>query len=230
MHRWDVSLTRCVGEGILDETLIVITADHAAQTGRPFLGRLDGPLTAGGIRCDSVNGSSGLRSDCNWYYGQDADDETYRDPSPAVAALRAALTPPGGDPVAGHEPGLLIPGRARGGLAEGQLGGAQASGGGRGAQHARGDRHLPPQRRPEPLSPVRHQPHGERRAALVPRSAQGSWTRWRPLRPGVVALLETDVTYGVMGDHGGHNRLVQNIPMVFSGPGWAPRTPRRSCG
>ena len=86
-------------KGILDETLIVVTADHAAQTGRPFLGRLDGPLLAGGVPCDSVNGSSGLRSDCNWYYGQDAN-ETYRDPSPAVAALRAALTPPGGDPVA----------------------------------------------------------------------------------------------------------------------------------
>ena len=37
--------------------------------------------------------------------------------------------------------------------------------------------------------------------------------------PDVVGLLETDVTYGVMGDHGGHNRLIQNIPMVFYGPG-----------
>ena len=34
-------------KGILDETLIVITADHAAQTGDPFLGRLDGPATHG---------------------------------------------------------------------------------------------------------------------------------------------------------------------------------------
>ena len=85
-------------KGILDETLIVVTADHAAQTGDPFFGRLDGILTSGGIRCDGPNGTVGLRSDCNWYYGQDAD-ENYRDPSPAVAALRAALTPPGGDPV-----------------------------------------------------------------------------------------------------------------------------------
>ena len=40
-----------------------------------------------------------------------------------------------------------------------------------------------------------------------------------PNGPDVVGLLETDVTYGVMGDHGGHNRLIQNIPMVFYGPG-----------
>ena len=29
-------------QGLLDETLIVVTADHAAMTGRPFYGRLDG--------------------------------------------------------------------------------------------------------------------------------------------------------------------------------------------
>jgi arylsulfatase A-like enzyme len=44
-----------------------------------------------------------------------------------------------------------------------------------------------------------------------------------PYGPDVVALLETDVTYGVAGDHGGHNRLVQNIPMIFSGPGVSSR-------
>ena len=40
-----------------------------------------------------------------------------------------------------------------------------------------------------------------------------------PFGPDVVGLLKTDVTYGVMGDHGGHNRLIQNIPMIFAGPG-----------
>ena len=34
-----------------------------------------------------------------------------------------------------------------------------------------------------------------------------------------MALVETDVTYGVEGDHGGHNKLIQSIPMVFYGPG-----------
>jgi hypothetical protein len=40
-----------------------------------------------------------------------------------------------------------------------------------------------------------------------------------PYGPDVTALLETDVTYGVMGDDGGHNRLIQNIPMIFHRPG-----------
>ena len=40
-----------------------------------------------------------------------------------------------------------------------------------------------------------------------------------PFGPDVVGLLETDVTYGVVGDHGGHNRLIQQIPMIFAGPG-----------
>ena len=48
-----------------------------------------------------------------------------------------------------------------------------------------------------------------------------------PYGPDAVALLETDVTYGVMGDHGGHNRLVQNIPMVFYGPGVGSRDSRK---
>ena len=38
--------------GVLDETLIVITADHAAQTGNRFLGELDGFASATGPRCD----------------------------------------------------------------------------------------------------------------------------------------------------------------------------------
>ena len=37
--------------------------------------------------------------------------------------------------------------------------------------------------------------------------------------PDVVGLVASDVTYGVKGDHGGHNKLIQNIPMVFYGPG-----------
>ena len=37
--------------------------------------------------------------------------------------------------------------------------------------------------------------------------------------PDVVGITRTNVTYGVMGDHGGSQKLVQHIPMVFSGPG-----------
>ncbi len=58
--------------GLLDETLVVITADHAAQTGREFYGRFDTfpPGVPDMNGCDPATGSTGLRSDCNWYYGQ----------------------------------------------------------------------------------------------------------------------------------------------------------------
>lgn len=85
--------------GLLDETLIVITADHAAQTGRDFHGRFDTfpPGVPDSNLCDPATGSTAtaLRSDCNWYFGRDAD-EAYLDPSPAIAGFRNALTPPGG--------------------------------------------------------------------------------------------------------------------------------------
>ena len=44
-----------------------------------------------------------------------------------------------------------------------------------------------------------------------------------PNGPDVVGLAATDVTYGVIGDHGGTTELVQNIPMVFYGPGVDPK-------
>jgi arylsulfatase A-like enzyme len=52
-------------------------------------------------------------------------------------------------------------------------------------------------------------------------------TMAEPSGPDVVGLLATDVTYGVIGDHGGHNKLIQNIPMVFYGPGIGSKDPNR---
>jgi Type I phosphodiesterase / nucleotide pyrophosphatase len=206
-------------KGIRDETLIVITADHAAQTGDPFFGRLDGPITPSGIPCDPVNGSSGLRSDCNWYYGQDGN-ETYRDPSPAVAALRNELTPAGGDPVAdtnlrfayqdGHVAAWLKDNSADakreaaaavldmpGVIASFHLNGAEDNYDLFGTNN----------------------PTGQERAWFARFGEQLVDTMAAPFGPDVVGLLETDVTYGVLGDHGGHQELVQSIPMIFSGPG-----------
>jgi hypothetical protein len=67
------------------------------------------------------------------------------------------------------------------------------------------------------------------------RGAERSWfvrhgeelvnTMAEPSGPGVVGLLATDVTYGVVGDHGGHTKLIQNIPMVFYGPGIGSKDP-----
>jgi arylsulfatase A-like enzyme len=35
-------------------------------------------------------------------------------------------------------------------------------------------------------------------------------------------LLRDDTSYGVKGDHGGHQRAIQRIPIAFSWPGLMP--------
>jgi len=50
-------------------------------------------------------------------------------------------------------------------------------------------------------------------------------TMAEPSGADVVGLLASDVTYGVIGDHGGHSKLIQEIPMVFYGPGVGSKDP-----
>ena len=201
--------------GQLDETLIVITADHAAQTGREFHGVLAPGIT--NPLCSDppdehnpVPPSTGIRSDCNWYLGTDSD-ENYRDPSPAVAELEddlngnLAFSYQDGHIAAWlHEtsqarkreaagavldmPGVIASYRINTGQNDYRLYGTNRMSGSERSWFAR---------------------HAEE---LVDTMAHRSG-------PDVVGLLKTDVTYGVMGDHGGHNKLIQNIPMVFYGPG-----------
>jgi hypothetical protein len=40
-----------------------------------------------------------------------------------------------------------------------------------------------------------------------------------PYGPDVVGLLRDRTSYGVAGDHGGHQRMVQRIPIILAGPG-----------
>src|SRR5919109_2947944 len=217
----DVQVGRIVdalkATGLLDETLIVVTADHAAQTGRQFYGRFDTfpPGVPDSNLCDPATGSTGLRSDCNWYYGRDAD-EIYLDPSPAIAAFRDALTPPNGDTNLrfsyqdGHVAAWLNDNsrqrKREAAAAMLDLPGVIASYHLNGAQD---DYTLFGTNRMSGADQSWFRRHGEE---LVDTMAA-------PYGPDVVALLETDVTYGVIGDHGGHQRLVQNIPMIFYGAG-----------
>lgn len=204
-------------EGLLDETLIVVTADHAGQTGRTFHGRFDTfpPGVPDSNLCDPATGSTGLRSDCNWYYGQDAD-ERYLDPSPAIAQFRDALTPAGGGTnlrfsyqdahVAAWLNDNSRTKKREAAAAALDLPDVIAS------YHlnaAQDDYRLFGTNPTTGTDRRWFRRHGEE---LVDTMAA-------PYGPDVVALLETDVTYGVMGDHGGHQPLVQNIPLIFYGPG-----------
>ncbi len=207
--------------GILDETLIVITADHAAQTGNPFFGLLAPGVT--NPPCGpSTPPSTGIRSDCNWYYGDEDNarqDEVYLDPSPAVAALRDRLA---GNLAFSYQDTQI-------------------------AAYLN-DRSLAKKR--EAADAVLDMPGVV--ASYYINAAQNDYTRFGTNRmtgqerkwfddhadelvdtmanntaPDVVGITGTDVTYGVMGDHGGSQELVQNIPMVFYGPGVSQRDSRR---
>ena len=225
----DAQVGRLVGalkaRGLLDETLIVITADHAAQTGDPFYGRFD-TFPAGvpdSNLCDPATGSTGLRSDCNWYFGEDAD-ERYLDPSPAIARFRDALTPPGGvtnlrfSYQDGHVAAWLtdnsLARKREAADAALNLPGVIAT---YHLNKAQNDYRLFGTNRTKGAERSWFRSHGEE---LVDTMAA-------PYGPDVVALLKTDVTYGVVGDHGGHTRLIQNIPMVFSGPGVGSKDSKR---
>ena len=64
---------------------------HHRRSRRADRASLPRPLRPGLVQCGVRRPTSnGIRSDCNWYYGQDAD-ERYLDPSPAVAQLRDRL-------------------------------------------------------------------------------------------------------------------------------------------
>jgi hypothetical protein len=198
--------------GLLDETLIVITADHGAQTGRPFLG-----LLAPGVTNPLCNPpSNGIRSDCNWYFGSDSD-EIYRDPSPAVAALR--------DRLAGNLDFSYQDSHIAAWLHDTTLA--------RTREAAAAVLDMPG------VIAAYHTNAAQNGYELFGTNAMTghdrSWfarhghelvvTMSAPYGPDVVGLLATDVTYGVIGDHGGQQEAVQNIPMVFAGPGIGSKDP-----
>ena len=191
-------------KGILDETLIVITADHAAQTGNPFFGVL-APGATNPVHVPPP--STGIRSDCNWYYGDEDADETYLDPSPAVAALRDRLA---GNlafsyqdtQVAAYLNDTSLAKKKEAAAAVLDMPGVMASYYIDGAQddYTRFDTNkmTGPSGRGSSSTPT-------------------TWsTRWpTALRPTSSVSRAPTSTYGVIGDHGGSQKLVQNIPMVF---------------
>ena len=221
----DVQVGRIVDaletEGLLDETLIVITADHAAQTGTPgdtFHGLLapavTNPQCSDPVRTPPTTPpSNGIRSDCNWYFGAEAapEIERYLDPSTAVAAL--------GDRLAGNLAFSYQDTQVAAWLKD------TSSPKKREAAAAVLDM-------PDVVASYQingGQNHYQLYGTNPMTSAERSWflrhagelvdTMASSNAPDVVGLTGTNVTYGVIGDHGGANQLVQNIPMVFYGPG-----------
>ena len=190
---------RLRADGLLDETLIVLTTDHGQQTSRRFFG-VDGPG----------------RGNYNWYYGAD-EDETYLDPQPQIQRL---INRTGDNVEMSMQDSAIrtwlvdrsMPAKKQAVRVMSTMGGVRAT------YYRVGDRY--------------------QLAWRAPRSwfKTSAWQWWRqhgqeivdteaaPYGPDVIALLADNTSYGVAGDHGGAQRAVQRIPIVFSGPGVRART------
>jgi hypothetical protein len=181
-------------QGIRDETLVVLTTDHGGQTAHSYHG-LDGAD----------------RGNFNWYYGADGD-ESYLSPQPALAPLVAT-----GNVDFSYQDGHIatwLGDRSPGKLAEAAA--AIRSMPDVIASYVRdGDRY----RRVGPTGDM----SGRERAWWVRWGQELIDTMAAPSGPDVVGLLRDDVSYGVAGDHGGHQEAIQHVPMAFSWPGLRPQ-------
>jgi hypothetical protein len=193
-------------QGLLDDTLIVITADHAAQTGRHF----NGTLAPGVTNPLCTPPSTGIRSDCNWYFGSDAD-EVYRDPSPAVAALRDRLA---GNLAFSYQDTQVAAWLNDTSVAKKREAAAAVLD----MPDVMASYYINPAQNDYQLYGSNHIT-GAERSYFARHAEELVDTMANSSAPDVVGLVRTDATYGVMGDHGGSTKLVQNIPMVFYGPG-----------
>jgi predicted AlkP superfamily pyrophosphatase or phosphodiesterase len=181
-------LAELKSQGILDETLVVLTADHGAIAGTNFQGK-----TAAG---------SGT-SDTNWYYGPDSLPTVYNNPSPSLQPMLAT-----GNVQFSYQStsiqtwmGDTSPAKVT------EATKAMASLPGVIATYRRsGEAYT--------LTSTNRMSRSER--SWWRENAQGIIDAMAgPSAPDVVGLLKDDVSYGAYGDHGGAQREVQQVPMVF---------------
>jgi hypothetical protein len=217
------------GQGVLDDTLIVITADHAAQTGKGehFHGVLAPGVTL--PQCalppdfpQSTPPSTGIRSDCNWYLGTENGtpaDEIYQVPSPAVRALRDRLA---GNLAFSYQDTQVAAWLNDRSVAKKREAAAAVLD----MPDVMASFYINDAQDDYRLYDTNHIT-GAERAWFARHGRELVDTMANKSAPDVVGLVRTNATYGVTGDHGGSTKLVQNIPMVFYGPGVGSRDSRK---
>ncbi len=185
-------------QGLDDDTLVVLTADHAVQQAVHYHG---------------VNRPE--QSSYNWYYGKDSD-ESYLDPSPAIKPMIAT-----GNIDFMYQDGHIaawLHDRSKKDL----------------KQAARVMRTLPD------VAATYYRDGSRYKLSWAGGGMTGSERRWwaqhkdlvntmaAPYGPDVVGLLRDRTSYGVIGDHGGHQKAIQRIPIILAGPGVEPgATPKQ---
>jgi arylsulfatase A-like enzyme len=181
--------------GQLDETLIVLTTDHGQLTSRHYYGE------------DGFD-----RGNYNWYYGAD-EDESYLDPQPELQPLIDT-----GNVEASMQDSAIrtwLVDRSREKKREAarvmaELPGVIAS-------YYRTGRHYTLEKRIYKGFFSRSERRWfNRHAQEIVDTEAASYG------PDVIGLLHDSSSYGVAGDHGGAQKTVQRIPIVFFGAGVDP--------
>jgi hypothetical protein len=179
-------------QGVDDETLVVLTTDHAVQQA---------------VRYHGVNRAG--QSDFNWYYGQDSD-ERYLDPSPAIKPMIDT----------GNIDFMYQDGHVAAWLKDRSKPALKKAAGVM--------RTLPD------VVATYYRDGSHYRLVWSGRNMTASERQWwmdhedvvhtmaAPYGPDVVGLLRDRTSYGVAGDHGGHQKEIQRIPMILAGPGVEP--------
>lgn len=189
---------RLRSDGLLDETLVVLTTDHAQTTAKHHYG---------------IDGAG--RGNFNWYYGADAD-ESYLSPQPEIQRLVAET----GNVQASMQDSAIrtwLVDRSPAALREAAdvmatLGGVRAT------YYRKGGRYVQRWQAPrKAFAKAEWAWHREHAQEIVNTMAA-------PYGPDVIGLLADGTSYGVKGDHGGAQESVQRIPIVFFGAGVRPGT------
>ena len=187
-------MAKLEADGELDNTLVVLTADHGSVPGRQFYGTENSELNYGFY---------------NWYYGSAANDVPYLKPQAALqplvdtgnvgltysdSMLRAWLKDT--SPTKVTEAAMTMVG----------MPGVSA------VWVRSGDSYT----RVSPIRWDRMRTAGEK--AWFTRHAQELVdTEAAVYGPEIIATLVDDTTYSILGDHGGIQRRSQQIPIVFAG-------------
>ncbi|MFL6070833.1 MAG: alkaline phosphatase family protein [Actinomycetes bacterium] len=189
----DVQLGRMLDKledlGELDDTLVVLTADHGATYGEEYYGKKSPGVST--------------TSDTNWYYGPNSLPSVYNDPSPALAPLIATNNVAFSYQSTSIQTWLKDASKTQRNIAlkamKG-LPGVIATYWRNGGKYQLYDKN--------PIPADEKQWFKSKAQAIVNTMADSNG-------PDLVALLRDKVSYGAYGDHGGASESVQRVPMVF---------------